>query len=202
MFEWIVGVMENIGVAGVALLMLLENVFPPLPSELVMPLAGFISTRDTMPFWPAVIAGTLGSLVGTVGWYILGRAVGERRVRAWIDAHGRWLGVRGSDLDRAASWFKRRGGIAVFFGRLIPGVRTFISLPAGIAAMPIVPFLLYSTVGTAIWTVTLAYAGRLLGSQYELVEQYLGPVAWIVLGVIVALYVVRVVRYRRKPAGT
>jgi membrane protein DedA with SNARE-associated domain len=193
-------VIETIGVPGVGLLMLVENVFPPIPSELVMPLAGFVSTRDGLAFWPVVAAGAAGSLAGAIAWYALARSVGEKKLRQWVDAHGRWLALSGKDIDRAAAWFKRHGSTAVFFGRLIPGVRTLISVPAGIASMPVIPFVLYSAIGTGIWTVALAYAGRLLGSQYDLVETFLGPVTWVIISIIVVLYIVRVIRFRGPPA--
>jgi membrane protein DedA with SNARE-associated domain len=114
-----------------------------------------------------------------------------------VDAHGRWLTLSCEDLDRAKGWFDRHGGAAVFIGRLIPGIRTFISVPAGFAEMPFAPFLAYSTAGTALWTAALAIAGRMLGSQYDQVSTYLGPISWIVLGGILVLYVYRVVKWRR-----
>jgi membrane protein DedA with SNARE-associated domain len=197
MFEWISNIMSSLGELGVALLMLLENVFPPIPSELIMPLAGFISERGGLSFWPVILAGSAGSLAGALAWYWVGRAVGERRFRSWVDDHGRWLTLSCEDLDRAKGWFDRHGGAAVFIGRLIPGIRTFISVPAGFAEMPFVPFLLYSTVGTTLWTAALAYAGRLLGSQYEKVSTYLGPVSWVVLGAILILYIYRVITWKR-----
>jgi membrane protein DedA with SNARE-associated domain len=197
MFDWISGTMASMGEIGVALLMLLENVFPPIPSELIMPLAGFISERGGLSFWPVVAAGSAGSLAGALAWYWVGRSVGERRFRVWVDAHGRWLTLSCEDLDRAKGWFDRHGGAAVFIGRLIPGIRTFISVPAGFAEMPFAPFLAYSTAGTALWTAALAIAGRMLGSQYDQVSTYLGPISWIVLGGILVLYVYRVVKWRR-----
>lgn len=190
-------VVQSLGAAGVALLMLLENVFPPIPSELVMPLAGFVASRGGMSFWPMVLAGTAGSLAGAIIWYFVGRRIGERRLRRWIDAHGRWLTLSCDDVDRAKEWFERRGGRAVFVGRLIPGVRTFISVPAGFANMPLVPFLGYSALGTLFWTAALALSGRLLGSQYERVSAYLDPIAWVVAASVVFVYIVRLVRQNR-----
>jgi len=180
--------------------MFLENVFPPIPSEVIMPLAGFVAAQGGLSFWGAVAAGAAGSLAGAVGWYVVGRKVGERRLRAWVDRHGRWLTLSGDDVDTAKHWFERHGGAAVFVGRLVPGVRTLISVPAGFAAMPLLPFLLYSAAGTAVWTVALAVAGRMLGSQYERVSRVLEPAGLVVLGLVVALYAVRVVRWRRRPA--
>lgn len=200
MFEWISTTMASLGSAGVALLMFLENVFPPIPSELIMPLAGFLSERGQLGFWPAVLAGTVGSLAGAVGWYWVGRSVGERRLRGWVDDHGRWLTLSCSDLDRTKEWFDRHGAGAVFIGRLLPGIRTFISVPAGFAAMPFVPFVFYSALGTAMWTGALALAGRWLGRGYDQVSAYLEPVSWAVLAGVLLLYVYRVIRWRRSDA--
>ena len=200
MLDWTTNLVRTMGAPGVGLLMFLENVFPPIPSEVIMPLAGFVAEQGGLSFWGAVAAGVIGSLAGAVGWYVVGRRVGERRLRAWVDRHGRWLTLGGDDVDTAKRWFARHGGAAVFVGRLVPGVRTLISVPAGFAAMPLLPFVLYSAAGTAVWTVALALAGRMLGSQYERVSRVLEPAGWVVLGVVVAIYVVRVVRWRRRPA--
>jgi len=200
MFDWITNVVEQMGSPGIALLMFLENVFPPIPSELVMPLAGFVAERGRFPLWGAIVAGSVGSLAGAIGWYLVGRKVGERRLRRWVDRHGRWLTLSCDDIDKAKGWFDRHGGAAVFIGRLIPGVRTFISVPAGFAQMSWAPFLLYSAVGTALWTALLAFAGKLLGASYEKVGQYLDPVTWVVLGAFVAAYVWRLARWKRGEA--
>lgn len=200
MFEWISNTMNSLGAVGVGMLMLLENFIPPLPSEFIMPLAGFLSQHDGIGFWNVVIAGAVGSLLGAVGWYWVGRSTDERRFRSWVEEHGRWLTLNCDDLDRAMDWFARRGGATLVIGRLIPGVRTFVSIPAGFAGTPFVPFLLYSAAGTVLWTGALAFAGRMLGSQYDKVSAYLEPVSWIGLAAIVAWYLYRVMRW--KPTGT
>ncbi len=197
MFEWITGVVHEVGSPGVALLMFLENIFPPIPSELVMPLAGFVAQREQVSFWGAVVAGSIGSLLGAVAWYRVAQVVGEKRLRAWVDRNGRWLTLSCADIDKAKGWFERHGGVSVMIGRLIPGVRTFISFPAGFARMQAVPFVLYSAVGTVLWTTALAYAGRLLGGNYEKVGRYLDPVVWVLLSAFLVAYVVRLVRWRR-----
>jgi membrane protein DedA with SNARE-associated domain len=143
----------------------------------------------------------VGSLLGAVGWYYVGRAVGERRLRRWVNRHGRWLTLSGEDVDAAVRWFARHGGFAVFVGRLVPGVRTLISVPAGFASMPLLPFILYSAAGSTIWTVALAVAGRLLGSQYDRVSRVLEPAGALVFAVIALVYVVRVVRWRPRPVA-
>jgi len=197
LFEWITGVVSEMGTLGVAVLMFLENIFPPIPSELVMPLAGFVAQREQLSFWEAIVAGSIGSLLGAVAWYRVAQVVGEKRLRAWVDRNGRWLTLSCADIDKAKGWFDRHGGVSVMIGRLIPGVRTFISVPAGFARMQPVPFVLYSAVGTVLWTTALAYAGRLLGGNYEKVGRYLDPVVWVLLSAFLVAYVVRLVRWRR-----
>ena len=202
MFDWIVNVVKSLGYPGIALLTLLENIVPPIPSELIMPLAGFITTRGDMSFVIAVIAGSFGSLLGAIGWYVVGRRVGERRLRAFVDRHGRWLAVTGSEIDRAARWFNRHGGIAVLIGRLVPGVRTFISVPAGFAGMGAVAFTTYSAVGTIAWTAGLTYAGVILGQNYDAVKSVMGPITWVIIGGVVAWYIYKVATYDQAGAGS
>lgn len=167
MFSWIKGLVESLGYWGLALLTLLENVFPPIPSEVILPLGGFLTVRGDLHIIGVIVAGTIGSLVGATFWYWIGRAIGERRLRGWVERHGVWLAMSPDDLDRAEQWFRRHGGKAVLIGRLIPTMRSVISIPAGLTGMHLAPFLLYSAIGTAVWTTILAYAGRLLGSQYD-----------------------------------
>jgi membrane protein DedA with SNARE-associated domain len=201
MLDWIIRTMESLGYAGVALLMLLENVFPPIPSEVIMPLAGFIVARGEWSLSGAIAAGTLGSLAGQLPWYLIGRRVGEERLKKWADRHGRWLTVCGQDIEKAHDWFDRHGKRAVLIGRLIPGVRTFISLPAGFDRMGWLPFLGATLAGTVIWTTALVVAGRLLGARYEQVSKVLEPVSWVVLGGVLALYLWRVVRWKSGDGG-
>ena len=198
MVEFVSGFMDRLGLVGVGLLMLLENVFPPIPSEVIMPLAGFVARRGEHDVVPTILAGSIGSLLGAIGWYWVGRRIGEDRLRRWVDRHGRWLALSCDDIDRAGDWFRRHKGVAVGLGRLVPGVRTLISLPAGFAGMPLAPFLLWSTLGTMVWTAALVVAGYLLGGAYEKVQGPLNIVSWVVLGVIVALYLWRVIRHNPK----
>ena len=120
-----------------------------------------------------IAMGSLGSLAGATVWYVIGKRVGEQRLRKWVARNGRWLTLSAEDVDRAQDWFRRHGAAAVFFGRLIPGVRTFVSLPAGFSSMPLAPFLLYSALGTAMWTAALAYAGVVLQANFTLVGDYI-----------------------------
>jgi membrane protein DedA with SNARE-associated domain len=201
MFEWITGIIERLGYAGVALLTFLENLFPPIPSELVIPLAGFVAAQGDLRLAGVIVTASVGSLAGSTVWYAVGRRVGERRLRAWVGRHGRWLTLSPGDVDRAHEWFRRHGRTAVFTGRLMPGVRTFVSLPAGFTAMPVVPFLLYSSLGTVVWTSVLAYAGVLLQAQFALVGDYIDLVTDALLAAVGALLIKRYVRCWRGSQG-
>lgn len=186
--QWVISTMTSMGYLGIGLLMFLENLFPPIPSELIMPLAGFTVAQGKMEFVPAVTAGVVGTVLGAFPWYFAGKLVGEPRLRHLADRYGKWLTLSGRDIDKANDWFTRHGVGAVFFGRLVPGVRTLISLPAGINAMPLIPFVLFSTLGTTLWVSLLTFAGLKLGENYELVDQWLAPVSKIVLvGLLLAL---------------
>ena len=181
MVEWITTTMNSLGYWGIGLLMFLENLFPPIPSELIMPLAGFTASQGKMNFWLAVLAGTIGTVLGALPWYYAGRLISEQRLKGWADRYGKWVGVSGEDISQSNQWFNRQGRKAVLFCRLVPGVRTLISLPAGINAMPLALFLIYSTIGTTLWTIFLTALGYFLGKNYALVEDYLGPVSKFVL---------------------
>jgi membrane protein DedA with SNARE-associated domain len=203
MFDWITGVITRMGYAGVAALAFLENLFPPIPSELVIPLAGFVAAEGDLRVGLVIATGTIGSLAGAVMWYEVGRRIGEHRVRGWVMRHGKWLTLSPTDVDRAQDWFRRHGNAAVFFGRLVPGVRTFVSLPAGFSAMPLAPFLLYSALGTIIWTALLAYAGVVLQANFTLVGDYINVATNTLLAVLAVLLVRRYIRcWRQSRAGT
>jgi membrane protein DedA with SNARE-associated domain len=194
MVEWITNTMNSLGYWGIGLLMFLENLFPPIPSELIMPLAGFTIAQGNMQFAPVVVAGVLGTVLGALPWYYAGKILGEQRLKSLADRYGRWLTISSKDITRATSWFDKHGGKAVFFCRLVPGVRTLISLPAGISSMPLIPFLLLSTLGTLLWVSLLTYAGYVLGDNYEIVDKYLGPVSKIVVASLLFAFIIWVVQ--------
>lgn len=181
MVEWISSLMSSLGYLGIGLLMFLENLFPPIPSELIMPLAGFTVAQGQMNFGLAVFAGTVGTMAGTYAWYYLGRLVNYQRLEIWTDRYGKWMGVTAKDIERVHNWFNKHGRKAVFLGRMVPGIRTLISLPAGINQMPFSTFTLYSLAGTLLWTLALTTAGFVLGDNYPLIEKYLAPVSKFVL---------------------
>jgi membrane protein DedA with SNARE-associated domain len=200
MVEWINNLMSGLGYWGIALLMFLENLFPPIPSELIMPLAGFTVAQGKMNFFLAVLAGTVGTMLGTFAWYYLGRLVNYERLEKWTNLYGKWIGISAKDIDRVNNWFNKHGRKAVFFGRMVPGIRTLISLPAGINQMPITIFTIYSTIGTLIWTLALTGAGVLLGDNYTAIEHYLAPVSKLVIFSLIGLFGYSVFKKMRSKA--
>ena len=199
MAEWILGFMNSLGYPGIVLLMIAENLFPPLPSELILPAAGFAAAQGKLNLMGVVLAGTLGSVLGTLPLYYLGRIVNEERLVVWADRYGRWLTLRGKDIRKADDWFDRHGPKAVLFGRMIPGIRSLLSLPAGMSEMPLPSFLIYSAIGSGLWATLLAGAGYLLGNNYEVVEQYVGPIGTGAVALLVVSSVVWIVWRRRQP---
>jgi membrane protein DedA with SNARE-associated domain len=185
---WITNTMTTMGYLGIGLLMFLENLFPPIPSELIMPLAGFTVSQGKMEFIPAVAAGVIGTVLGAFPWYYAGKLIGEQRLRHLANRYGKWLTISGKDIDKANHWFTKHGGKAVFLCRLVPGVRTLISLPAGLNAMPMLPFVVYSTIGTVLWVTLLTFLGLQLGNNYQLVDEWLAPVSKLVLVVILLAF--------------
>ena len=194
MSDWIIEMIESVGYPALGFLMFLENVFPPIPSELIMPFAGFSSARGHLSLSIAVLVGTLGSVVGQLPLYYIGRRMGEERIRSWIERHGKWLLLRNSDMDKANRLFEKHGGATVFLCRLLPGVRSFISIPAGIEGMNLCRFLLYSTLGMGLWAFGLSLAGYYLETQYELIQGYLEPFAYAVFALLAAALLYRIAR--------
>jgi len=197
MFDSITAFVESTGYPGIALLMFIENIFPPIPSELIMPIAGFAAARGEMNLLLAVLAGSLGSLAGTSLWYLAGRWLGADRLKRWARRYGRWMTVQPRDVDKACRWFNRHSGKAVFIGRLVPAVRTLISVPAGIASMSVRRFLLYSGLGTLVWTSFLAGVGYWLGDQYRLIGAWTNPVSNAVIVLLVGWYLYPVITFKR-----
>lgn len=203
MLEWITNTINSLGYWGIALLMFLENLFPPIPSELIMPLAGFTASPHQpggakLNIISVFIFGLLGSVVGALIWYYPGKFLSERRLKALTNKYGKWLAISSKDIDKARLWFDTQGSKAVLIGRLVPGIRTLISVPAGMTNMHLLPFLFYTTLGSAVWVGLLTYSGYLLGSQYQLVDEYLAPVSKIVLGSLVLAFVVWVWKRKRR----
>ena len=201
MFDWIAGIIASLGYTGIAFLTMLEHVFPPIPSELILPLAGYIAASGDLGITMVIVTGTIGSLGGATFWYVIGRRVGEERLRDWIGRHGRWLTLNGTDVDRAKEWFERRGRIAVLVGRLIPGIRTLVSLPAGFTKMPWLSFLAYSATGTLAWTAALVYTGMKLQQNFAVIGAYIDVATNVIFAGLAAMLVRRYVKCWRPRKG-
>jgi membrane protein DedA with SNARE-associated domain len=169
--DWVTSVVESLGYWGVAALVALENLFPPIPSEVILPLAGFVSVEGEASVVGMVIAATVGSMVGAYALYGISAAIGPVRLRGLVVRHGKWFGLDEGDLDKSEEWFDRRAATAVLVCRCIPLMRSLISIPAGLRRMPLVPFTLFTLLGSLIWNVLLISAGYLLGEQWHQVEQ-------------------------------
>jgi membrane protein DedA with SNARE-associated domain len=190
MQEWITNTMNSLGYLGIGLLMFLENLFPPIPSELIMPLAGYTATfpNTQIQVIPAIAAGVIGTILGAIPWYYAGLLLGQQRLQLLASRYGKWIGISGDDIEKSTNWFQKHGSKAVLFGRLVPGIRTLISIPAGVSKMPVVPFFIYSTIGTIAWVTLLTYAGYFLGKNYKLVEDYIDVITKVVVfGVLLAI---------------
>ncbi|AKJ27451.1 DedA family protein [Caldimonas brevitalea] len=198
MADWIVQFIESHGYLGVALLMVAENVFPPIPSELIMPFAGYTAARGELTPLGVVLAGIAGSVLGTLAWYWAGRRIGSERLKQWADRHGRWLTVSADDIERADRWFDRHGHWSVATGRLVPAVRSVISAPAGISGMSFNRFLFWSVLGTAVWTGALTGVGYWLEDNYEQVGRWLDPLSTGIVVVALLGYAYRVITFRRR----
>jgi len=198
MLPLIVHLVATLGYLGVALLMAIENVVIPLPSELIMPLAGFLAGRGYMSLPGVIIAGTIGSVAGGIPVYWVAQKVGEERIAAWIEAHGHWMRIRAKDIEKANARFKRHGGRAVFFSQLIPGLRVLISIPAGIARMNLGWFVLTNLAGTFIWCAVLAIAGEQLGVHFQTVAGLLRPMLLAGMALFLAVFATWVWRRRHR----
>jgi membrane protein DedA with SNARE-associated domain len=184
------------GYPGIVFLTFIETIFPPLPSELFMPMAGYVASRGSLSLTGVILAGTLGSLAGAWFWYAIGRAIGLDRARQLAARHGRWLTLHPRDIDRGNAWFQRYGGSVVMFGRMVPAIRSVVSIPAGIAHMPVGRFLWLSAIGTTIWTSLLMSAGYWLGTDYGRVAAWAEPLSNLVVFGLVATYLVRLVTFK------
>lgn len=200
MFDWVVGFVREGGYFGVALLMFLENLFPPIPSEVIMPLAGFAAARGEMSLVLALFAGIVGTLLGNVFWYELSRAIGADRIRPLVGRYGRWFAVSEDDMRKAERTLEKYGPVALSFGRLLPGIRTIISIPAGLIRIPRHVFYLYTALGSTVWTAFLTFAGYFLEDQYDQIEGWLEPLSYVVIAGIIGTYLWHIwsTRGRRK----
>lgn len=200
MTDFILNLVASGGYWGVALLMALENIFPPIPSELIMGLAGIEAGKGHVNLWLMVLAGTIGSVAGNYVWYAIGRAYGRERLGDFAERWGRWLTLDRREIERLNRLFQRHGGATIFLARMVPTIRTLISLPAGIFRMSRPRFIAWTFSGTGLWNSGFAGIGFQLGARVEQIDRYTGPVSLAVIAIIVLTYGVRVLVWR--PQGT
>lgn len=196
MGDWVIRMIEQSGYLGVGFLMFLETIFPPIPSEVIMPVAGVAAARGDMTLGGVIAAGTSGAMLGNIVWYLAARALGIVRFKPMIDRYGRWITMNWEEVERAERWFRRNGTFFVFLGRMLPTVRSLVSVPAGLLKMRFKTFFLASTLGTLGWTSALAYAGYKLREQFSEVDALLGPVSTAIIVTLALGYFWRVIRYR------
>ena len=190
---WVQDVINQFGYFGVALLVIVENVFPPIPSEIVLPFAGFVAQQgssaaqsDTSVIG-MMIAATIGSVVGALILYFVSAAIGPDRLRAFVEKFGKWFGVKAADLVRAEAWFDRRSFVSVLVGRCVPLIRSIVSIPAGFRRMKLSSFVVLTAIGSAVWNIALIGAGAVLKDQWDVVGDYVGVFQWVVVAAIIVV---------------
>ncbi|GAA0737710.1 DedA family protein [Sphingomonas japonica] len=196
MTEFILDWIEAWGYLGIFVLMFLENVFPPIPSEVILGLGGIAVAQGRFELVPLIVAGTAGTVAGNCVWFVIGRVTGYQRFKPIIDRFGRILTLDWNEVEKMYSFFLKHGGAIVFWVRFLPTFRTMISLPAGMVKMPWWKFLVFTTGGSLIWNTMLALAGLWLGNRFEELDRYFGPLALVAMGSIVILYVYRVFTWK------
>lgn len=185
--SFVTDLVESLGYVGVAFLVALENIFPPIPSEVVLPLAGFVAGRGDASLVGMILAATVGSVVGAWALYGIAAAIGQVRLHRFVARYGRWFGVKEADLVRAEDWFDRRSTVAVLLGRCVPLIRSIVSIPAGFRRMPAVRFTVLTALGSAVWNTALMVAGAILGDRWERVGDVVGLLQGVVVVAIVGL---------------
>jgi membrane protein DedA with SNARE-associated domain len=187
--EFVTNVIETIGYPGLTILVALENVFPPIPSEVILPLAGFMTGQGRFSFALVILATTLGSVLGALVLYGIGAAIGKRRIEALVTRYGHWALLTPEDLTKAEQWFERYGPIAVFVGRLVPIVRSLVSIPAGYQRMPLLQFIALTFFGSMLWNGALVTLGWIFGDNWHTIEDYVGWLQYAVIAVVAILVV-------------
>ena len=179
----------------ICLFMFLENIIPPIPSEIIMPLGGFFVYQQKLNFYILVFWGLLGTIAGSMPWYYLGRLVNEKKISNFLDKRGKYIGITSSDLAKSKVWFDKYGVSLVFWGRLVPGIRTLISIPAGMEIMPLRKFLIWTTLGSLIWVAILTYAGYVFGENYPIIETYLDKIKYFVKPILIIIFLYFLIKF-------
>lgn len=189
---WVENIISTMGYPGLYLVMFLENIFPPIPSEVVLPLAGSLTLSGRFSIGLITVVGMLGSLTGAFAFYGIGKWLGEANVRKFIEKYGRYAFLSTADLDRSLDWFNRYDDRVIFFSRMVPIVRSLISIPAGIATMHFWKFSIYTILGTALWSFLLSFGGRLLGAQWHLITDFVNTyqnIVLVIIGLLLAYFI-------------
>ena len=186
---------STIAYLTISLAMFLENIIPPIPSEIIMPLGGFFVYQQKLNFYILVFWGLFGTILGSIPWYYLGKLVNEKRLSNFLDKRGKYLGITSNDLAKSKRWFDKYGVSLVFWGRLVPGVRTLISVPAGMELMPLRKFLIWTTLGSLIWIALLTYAGFVFGENYQILEIYIDQIKYVVKPVLISILIFFVIKF-------
>ena len=183
---------------SICLAMFLENIIPPIPSEIIMPLGGFLVYQKKLNFYILVFWGLFGTIAGSLPWYYLGKLVNEKRISNFLDKRGKYLGISSFDLLKSKRWFDKYGNLLVFWGRLIPGIRTLVSVPAGMQLMPFKKFFIWTTLGSLIWVTLLTYAGYKFGENYQIIESYLNQINYIIKPLLLLIFLYFLIKFSIK----
>ena len=193
-------VKENVNLAYfvICFAMFLENIIPPIPSEIIMPLGGYFVYQGNLNFYILVIFGLIGTVLGALPWYYLGRFLNEKKLANFVDSKGKFIGISSRDLNKSKLWFDKYGVSLVFWGRLIPGIRTLISVPAGIELMPLKKFLVWTSLGSLIWVVLLTLLGYVLGENYKIIESYIDNFKVFIKPIFIIISALLIFKYLKK----
>jgi len=187
----------NIAYLVICFAMFLENIIPPIPSEIIMPLGGFLVFQGNLNFYILVIFGLIGTVLGSLPWYYLGRFLNEKKLANFVERKGKFLGINSKDFNKSKLWFDKYGVSLVFWGRLIPGIRTLISVPAGIELMPLKKFLVWTTLGSLIWVILLSLSGYVFGENYRIIETYLDNLKVLIKPTLLIIFIFFILKYLR-----
>ena len=179
----------------ICLAMFLENIIPPIPSEIIMPLGGFFVYQQKLNFYILIFWGLLGTIVGSLPWYYLGRLVNEKKLSNFLEKRGKYIGITSNDLVKSKRWFDKYGVSLVFWGRLVPGIRTLISVPAGMELMPLKKFLFWTSLGSLIWVALLTYTGYLFGENYQIIATYIEQIKYIVKPILILIFIYFLIKF-------
>ncbi|AMT96895.1 MULTISPECIES: DedA family protein [Psychrobacter] len=196
MSEWVLAIMVKFGYLGIVFAMFAENVFPPIPSELIMPAAGFAAARGDLNIFLVILTGTFGSVIGALPLYYLGTLFNKERLILFTEKYGKYVFIKAEDILSSNAWFDKRGKKAVFFGRMVPGIRSLISIPAGMNKMSLISFLTLTALGSSIWTTALTLAGFYLGKNYEVIATMLAPYSKLFLLLAIAIVIAWLIKRR------